>query len=156
MSISLILYTYRNHVSRVCSEHGRAGRRLRTHMVVTDSSEASRRRHGHEDHKRRILLGGFAGDAGRGHRTNPRRGPAGPVGSQVHDSLEHDTVGDLMDHHRSGPRPLCVVRGSGVGGYRRRCHFYRSANVHRRNSRGILYYTHTHTHTHTSMCINYV
>jgi len=133
-------------VCRVCSEYGRSGRRLRTHVVVADSGEAWKRWNRHEDHERRILLGGLVGDAGRGHRTNTRRSPAGPVGSQVHDPLEHDTVGDLMDHHRRGPRSHGSLCGSGVGWYRCRCHFYRCANVHRRNSRGILYYTHTHTH----------
>lgn len=128
---------------RVCSEHGRAGCRLCAHVVFTNSGEARKRRNRHEDHERPILLGGLAGDIGRSYRTDTRRNPAGPFGPQAHYTVEHGAVVDLVDHDRRDTQPCVALLGSCVGWYCRRCHFYRRANVHRRNSRGI-YYTHNH------------
>lgn len=140
-----------------CSEHGRAGGRLRADVVVADARQVTVGRpvRGHADHRGRGQLGGLAGHAGRGHRAAAGRRAARQAGPEEHNTVEHDTVGHLVDYRgrrarpvravrrlgtvrvrRRRPRPVGPVRGPVIGRDRRRRHFHRRAHVHRRNRRG--------------------
>lgn len=119
---------------RFRSEHGRSVRRLRADVVVADPDQIAERRDEHRiHHGGRVELGGFAGHAGRGHRTDIGRRAAGPVRPEEHDPVEHGTVGHLVDRDCRDERPVRAVRGPRVGRNHRRDHFHRCAHVYRRN-----------------------
>lgn len=122
-----------------CSEHGRAGRRLRADVVVADAGKAEKRRLGRrgEDHGRPGQLGGLAGDAGRGHRADTGRRAAGQAGPEEHDPVEHGPVRRLLDRGRLRAQSRRPLRRPRAGRRRGRHHLHRRTHVHRRDFRGV-------------------